>query len=113
MGAFNNHVDRRRGEGVSQMSMIVHAREGGGLVNVHVDKILGQMYNFFAPKWIVSFTHENCYKAQDNQSFAYKVVLQYIRKFMEGRIIFLMQKYLNMADLKGVGAGHENPRGQR
>ena len=29
------------GEGVSQMSMIVHAREGGGLVNVHVDKILG------------------------------------------------------------------------
>ena len=34
---FINHVDRRRGEGVSQ---IVHGREGGGLVNVHVDKIL-------------------------------------------------------------------------
>ena len=29
------------GEGVSQMSMIVHAREGGGLGNVHVDKIFG------------------------------------------------------------------------
>ena len=34
-GAFNNHVDRRRGEGVSKMSMIIHAREGGGFVNVH------------------------------------------------------------------------------
>ena len=40
-GAFNNHVDRRRGERVRQMSMIVHAREGGGLGNVHVDKIFG------------------------------------------------------------------------
>ena len=30
------------GEGVSQMSMIVHAREGGGLGNVHVDKSLGK-----------------------------------------------------------------------
>ena len=37
---------RRGGEGVNQMSRIVHAREGGGLGNVHVDKILGKMYNF-------------------------------------------------------------------
>ena len=28
------------------MSTIVHAREGGGLGNVHVDKIFGKMYNF-------------------------------------------------------------------
>ena len=40
---------RRRGEGVSQMSTIVHAREGGGLGNVHVDNIFGKMC-FFAPK---------------------------------------------------------------
>ena len=32
---------RRGGEGVSQMSTIVHARDGGGHGNVHVDKILG------------------------------------------------------------------------
>ena len=31
VGSFNNHVDKKRGEGVSQMSMIVHTREGGGL----------------------------------------------------------------------------------
>ena len=49
LGSFNNHVDKKRGEGVSQMSTIVHAREGGGLGNVHVDKSLGKM-SFFAPK---------------------------------------------------------------
>ena len=38
---------RRGGEGGSQMSTIVHAREGGGLRNVHVDKIFGKM-QFFA-----------------------------------------------------------------
>ena len=38
---------RREREGVSQMSTIVHAREGGGLGNVHVDKIFGKM-QFFA-----------------------------------------------------------------
>ena len=38
---------RRRGEGISQMSTIVDAREGGGLRNVHVDKIFGKM-QFFA-----------------------------------------------------------------
>ena len=37
-GSFNYHVDRKRGEGVNQMSMIVHVREGGGLKDVHVDK---------------------------------------------------------------------------
>ena len=43
-------MDKKRGEGVSQMSTIVHAREGGGLANVHVDKSLaGEMYSF-APK---------------------------------------------------------------
>ena len=35
------------GEGGSQMSTIVHAREGGGLRNVHMDKIFGKM-QFFA-----------------------------------------------------------------
>ena len=30
------------GEGVNQMSTIVHAREGGGLGNVHVDKSFGE-----------------------------------------------------------------------
>ena len=49
MGSFNNHMDKKRGEGVSQMSMIVHAREGGGLGNVHVDKIFGKIY-FFATR---------------------------------------------------------------
>ena len=38
--AFNNHVDKKRGEGVHQMSTIVHVREGGGHCSVHVDKIL-------------------------------------------------------------------------
>ena len=38
---------RRGGEGVSQMSTIFHAREGGHLRNVHVDKIFGKM-QFFA-----------------------------------------------------------------
>ena len=47
-GSFNNHVDKKRGEGVSQMSTIVHGREGGGLGNVHVDKILGRIYNFLS-----------------------------------------------------------------
>ena len=40
-------MDKKRGEGVSQMSTIVHAREGGGLTNVQVDKIFGKM-QFFA-----------------------------------------------------------------
>ena len=35
-------MDKKRGEGVSQMSTIVHVREGGGLGNVHVDKSLGK-----------------------------------------------------------------------
>ena len=39
MGSFNNHVDKKRGEGGSQMSMIVHVREGGGHENVHMDRI--------------------------------------------------------------------------
>ena len=52
------------------------------------------------------------FKAKSKQSFAYEVVLQYFRKFLEARIIFFLQKYLNMADLKG-GGGHENPRGHR
>ena len=38
---------QRGGEGGSQMSTIVHAREGGGLRNVHMDKIFGKM-QFFA-----------------------------------------------------------------
>ena len=33
---------RRGGEGGSQMSTIVHVREGGGIRNVHVDKIFGK-----------------------------------------------------------------------
>ena len=40
-------MDKKRGEGVSQMSTIVHTGEGGGLGNVHVDKIFGGMYKFF------------------------------------------------------------------
>ena len=50
-------------------------------------------------------------KAQSNQSFAYKVVLQCIRKFTEGMVIFLQLKYLNIDDLKE--GGHENPCGHR
>ena len=42
------------------------------------------------------------------QSFAYEVVLQYFRKFLEARIIFFLQKYLNMADLKGQGGTRGN-----
>ena len=38
-GSFNNHVDKKKGEGVSKMSTIVHVREGGGHENVHVDRI--------------------------------------------------------------------------
>ena len=34
------------GEGVNQMSTIVHAREGGGLRNVHVDNFLEKMCFF-------------------------------------------------------------------
>ena len=41
-GAFNNHVDKERGRGGSQMSTIVHVREGGGIRNVHVDKMFGK-----------------------------------------------------------------------
>ena len=33
-------MNKKRGEGVDQMSMIVHFREGGGYGYVHVDKIL-------------------------------------------------------------------------
>ena len=33
----------------------------------------------------------------------------YIRQFMEGRVVFLVQKYFNMANLKE--GGHENPHG--
>ena len=33
---------RRGGEGVNQMSTIVHVREGGGHENVHVDRIFGK-----------------------------------------------------------------------
>ena len=40
MGAFNNHVDKKRGGGVNQMSTIFHVKEGGGHCSVHVDKIL-------------------------------------------------------------------------
>ena len=57
MGSFNNHVDKKRGGGVSQMSTIVHAREGGCLGNVHVDKTFGKMC-FFAPKKISIFLFE-------------------------------------------------------
>ena len=39
-GAFNNYMDKERGEGVHQMSTIVHVREGGGHCSVQVDKIL-------------------------------------------------------------------------
>ena len=38
MGVFNNHVDKKRGEGVHQMSLIVHASEREGQSNVHMDK---------------------------------------------------------------------------
>ena len=45
-------MDKKRGrKGVHQITMIIHAREGGCLGNVHVDKTLGNMY-FFAPKKI-------------------------------------------------------------
>ena len=37
---------RRGGEGVSQVFTIVHAREGGGLGNVHVDNFFGKMCLF-------------------------------------------------------------------
>ena len=46
------------GEGVSQMSMIVHAREGGGLV-FSMWTFWGEC-TIFAPKWIVLFTRETC-----------------------------------------------------
>ena len=39
------HCELWRG---SQMSTIVHAREGGGLRNVHMDKIFGKMQSFAA-----------------------------------------------------------------
>ena len=42
-GSFNNHVDKKRGEGVQQMSTIVHVREERGQSNVHMDKILKKM----------------------------------------------------------------------
>ena len=59
LGSFNNHVDKKRGEGVSQMSTIVHAREGGGLENVHVDKSFGKMC-FFTHKlrFLFYYLHE-------------------------------------------------------
>ena len=50
-GLFNNHVDKKRGEGVHQMSTIVHVREGGGQSNVHMDKIL--------KKWRLGYSNEH------------------------------------------------------
>ena len=41
---------RRGGEGGSQMSMIVHVREGGGVINVHVDRIFLENVVF----WLIS-----------------------------------------------------------
>ena len=43
MGSFNNHVDKKRGEGGSKMSTIVHVREGVSIRSVHVDKMFGKM----------------------------------------------------------------------
>ena len=42
MGPFNNHEDKKRGEGGSQMITIVHIRKGGGNRNVHEDKMFGK-----------------------------------------------------------------------
>ena len=39
-GSFNNHVDRKRGKGVSQISTTVHVRGGGGPSNVQLDKTI-------------------------------------------------------------------------
>ena len=49
-------MDTKRGEGGSQMSTIVHAREGGGLRNVHMDKSFGKM-QFFAASDYKSVRH--------------------------------------------------------
>ena len=51
-------MDKKRGEGVSQMSTIVHVREGGGIRNVHVDKMFGKC-SILAPTCSHEFTFGN------------------------------------------------------
>ena len=42
MEVIQKPLGKKRGEGAGQMSTNVHAREGEGLGNVHVDKIFGK-----------------------------------------------------------------------
>ena len=64
------------------MSTIVHAREGGGLRNVHVDKIFGKM-QFFA--------------ASDYKSVRHALVLRVIKGLLTKIVSTLVYQTVNEA----------------
>ena len=117
MGSFNNHEDKKRREGGSQMSTIVHAREGGGIKNVHVEIFLGNLVFWLLcvdiSKFILwYYEHGMGFIAKFGAYL--KVILSQIheanvqiRKHI--MIVFSIKKHSN--DKKG--GGHECPCGHR